>query len=61
MVRGVWTQRGGEPAEATAEEQALARRARELQKQAKKLQEEVDRSGLGADLKPVPEADSPGI
>jgi len=47
--------KGGEPAEATAEEQALARRARELQKQAKKLQEEVDRSGLGADLKPVPE------
>src|SRR5262249_7935684 len=37
------------------QEQALEQRARELQKQAKKLQDEVDRSGLGADLKPVPE------
>ena len=38
-----------------AEEAALERRARELEKQAKKLHEEVARSGLGADLKPVPE------
>src|SRR5262249_47251496 len=30
-------------------------RARELQKQAKQLQEEVERSGLGADMQPVPE------
>lgn len=37
------------------EEAALERKARDLQKQAKKLQEEVERSGLGADLKPVPE------
>jgi S-DNA-T family DNA segregation ATPase FtsK/SpoIIIE len=37
------------------EEAALDRRARELEKQAKKLQEEVARSGLGADLQPVPE------
>jgi S-DNA-T family DNA segregation ATPase FtsK/SpoIIIE len=36
------------------EEKALARRARELEHQARKLQEEVQRSGLGADLKPVP-------
>jgi S-DNA-T family DNA segregation ATPase FtsK/SpoIIIE len=36
------------------EEAALDRRARELEKQARKLQEEVARSGLGPDLKPVP-------
>ena len=36
-------------------ESALDRRARELEKQAKKLQEEVTRSGLGADMQPVPE------
>ena len=60
---------GAEPVTkgATAEEAALERKARDLQKQAKKLQEEVDRngdrapakagerSGLGADLQPVPE------
>jgi len=39
----------------SAEETALDRRARELEKQAKRLQEEVARSGLGADLQPVPE------
>ena len=37
------------------DEQALERRARELHQQAKKLQDEVARSGLGADMKPVPE------
>jgi S-DNA-T family DNA segregation ATPase FtsK/SpoIIIE len=40
------------------EELALERRARDLEKQAKKLQDEVaevTRSGLGADLQPVPE------
>ena len=47
-----------EPAAAepkSADETALERRARDLEKQAKKLQEEVQRSGLGADLQPVPE------
>jgi DNA segregation ATPase FtsK/SpoIIIE, S-DNA-T family len=39
----------------SAEEIDLERRARDLEKQAKKLQEEVSRSGLGADLQPVPE------
>jgi len=39
----------------TLEELALERRARDLEKQAKKLQDEVARSGLGADLQPVPE------
>lgn len=38
-----------------SEEAVLERKARDLQKQAKKLQEEVERSGIGADLKPVPE------
>ncbi len=39
----------------SAEEIDLERRARDLEKQAKKLQEEVSRSGLGADGLPVPE------
>ncbi len=54
-VRRVWERRVLAEAETSPEEQALERRARELQKQAKKLQEEVERSGLGADLQPVPE------
>ena len=47
-----------EAEEKSPEEIALERRARDLEKQAKKLQEEVaavNRSGLGADGKPVPE------
>ncbi len=50
---------------ATPEEQVLERKARDLQKQAKKLEDEVARtgaaavpnanSGLGADMKPIPE------
>jgi DNA segregation ATPase FtsK/SpoIIIE, S-DNA-T family len=39
----------------SADEAALERRAHELERQAKKLKEEVARSGLGADLQPVPE------
>jgi DNA segregation ATPase FtsK/SpoIIIE, S-DNA-T family len=64
-VRGVWARRFQfKPAEVvTPQEQALERRARELKKEAKKLQEQVDRStptppdrsGLGADMQPVPE------
>jgi S-DNA-T family DNA segregation ATPase FtsK/SpoIIIE len=60
---------GWEPAEKApaTEEAVLERKARDLQKQAKKLQEEVnrngdkvperapERSGIGADLQPVPE------
>ena len=57
---GDWIRRflNKEPAEAepeSADEIALDRRARELERQAKKLKEEVERSGLGADLQPVPE------
>jgi len=44
-----------EPEQKSAEDGALERRARELEKQAKKLQEEVARTGLGADMQPVPE------
>ncbi|HEV2436540.1 MAG TPA: DNA translocase FtsK [Verrucomicrobiae bacterium] len=43
------------PEPESAENSALERRARELEKQAKKLQEEVARTGLGADMQPVPE------
>ena len=39
----------------SGDEAALERRARDLERQAQKLQEEVARSGLGADMKPVPE------
>jgi len=53
-LRGLWDRKALPGAAAGPEEQALERRARDLQKQARKLQEEVDRSGLGADLQPVP-------
>jgi S-DNA-T family DNA segregation ATPase FtsK/SpoIIIE len=49
---------GKEPYEAepeSADEGVLEHRARDLEKQARKLQEEVQRSGLGADMLPVPE------
>jgi S-DNA-T family DNA segregation ATPase FtsK/SpoIIIE len=57
---GEWIRRflQKEPAAAepkSADETALERRARDLEKQARKLQEEVQRSGLGADMQPVPE------
>jgi S-DNA-T family DNA segregation ATPase FtsK/SpoIIIE len=43
-----------EAGDVSTEEVALERRARELSKQAKKLEEEVARTGLGADMRPVP-------
>jgi S-DNA-T family DNA segregation ATPase FtsK/SpoIIIE len=49
----IWSSRAT-PA-GTPQEEALERRARDLEKQKKQLEEEVARSGLGADLKPVPE------
>jgi S-DNA-T family DNA segregation ATPase FtsK/SpoIIIE len=57
---GVWIRALVKPKEAAAaekpeEETALDKRARELEKQAMKLQEEVEHSGLGADMQPVPE------
>ncbi|HWW00753.1 MAG TPA: DNA translocase FtsK [Candidatus Acidoferrum sp.] len=54
-VRRVWATRKAQEREATPEEAALERRARDLQKQKKQLEEAVARSGLGPDLKPVPE------
>lgn len=61
-IREWWHRRlddSGDLAALTAEERALEKRARELQKQAKKLQEqtpiEAVPSGIGQDLKPVPE------
>ena len=44
-----------EEPEISEDEKVLDRRKRELERQAKQLQEEVARSGLGADLQPVPE------
>jgi S-DNA-T family DNA segregation ATPase FtsK/SpoIIIE len=38
----------------TPEEKSLARRAKDLEKEARRLQEQMERSGLGADLQPVP-------
>src|SRR5207248_1479512 len=52
-LRGLWEAKAGRAM--TPDEAALERRARDLQKQAQKLQQQVDRSGLGADLQPVPE------
>ncbi|HTV62745.1 MAG TPA: DNA translocase FtsK 4TM domain-containing protein, partial [Verrucomicrobiae bacterium] len=45
----------GEAGVKTEEEKALEQRRRDLDERAKKLQEEVARSGLGADMQPVPE------
>ncbi len=55
-LRAIWARRAtaGAGIEVSPEEQVLERRARDLQKQAKKLQDEVERSGLGADMQPVP-------
>jgi len=53
-LRAIWGRRATAGADLPPEEQALERRARDLQKQARKLEEQVERSGLGADLQPVP-------
>jgi S-DNA-T family DNA segregation ATPase FtsK/SpoIIIE len=56
---GAWVRslRGAPAGEAAGvpDDQALERRARDLRKQARELQQQAERSGLGADLKPVPE------
>ena len=54
-VRGLWGEPSRRRRRRRTDEEALERRARELQKQARNLEEEVARSGLGADLQPVPE------
>jgi S-DNA-T family DNA segregation ATPase FtsK/SpoIIIE len=43
------------PVPVPGDEGALEKRARDLEKQAKQLQEQVAKSGLGADMQPVPE------
>jgi DNA segregation ATPase FtsK/SpoIIIE, S-DNA-T family len=43
------------PRRENPQEAVLERKARDLQKQAKQLQEAVERSGLGPDMQPVPE------
>jgi S-DNA-T family DNA segregation ATPase FtsK/SpoIIIE len=53
-VRALWGRRAAAPGEPASKEEALEQRARDLQKQAKKLQDEVERSGLGPDMQPVP-------
>ena len=54
-LRAFWRRRTDPTGGAKTEEEiALERRARELEKQARKLKEQVERSGLGADLQPVP-------
>jgi DNA segregation ATPase FtsK/SpoIIIE, S-DNA-T family len=60
-ARAAWinfrTKKRVEEEDWTPQEKALAKKARDLEKQAKKLQDETERerSGLGADLKPVPQ------
>ena len=54
-IRGFLEKESDEAEPESADEGALEHRARELERQAKKLQEEVARTGLGADLQPVPE------
>jgi S-DNA-T family DNA segregation ATPase FtsK/SpoIIIE len=53
-IRAIWSRRALAEGEPAADEEALEHRARDLQKQAKKLEDEVEHSGLGADMKPVP-------
>jgi DNA segregation ATPase FtsK/SpoIIIE, S-DNA-T family len=57
-IRSLFARVEKEPAELeglSPEEKALERRARELQKHAQKLQEQMANAGLGADLQPFPE------
>jgi DNA segregation ATPase FtsK/SpoIIIE, S-DNA-T family len=53
-LRSVFGRREAPAEGAPGDEQALDRRARDLQKQVSKLQEQAERSGLGPDMKPVP-------
>jgi len=53
-IRAIWN-RKAKVVELSPGEQILERKASDLKKKAKELEQEVARSGLGADLKPVPE------
>jgi hypothetical protein len=54
-LRAIWALRPGTPGPLPPEEQELEKRAEVLREQSRKLQEEMKRSGLGQDLRPVPE------
>jgi DNA segregation ATPase FtsK/SpoIIIE, S-DNA-T family len=53
-IRRLWGRRAAAGGGLTPEEAMLERRARELQKQVKKLEDEGEPSGLGQDMQPVP-------
>jgi S-DNA-T family DNA segregation ATPase FtsK/SpoIIIE len=53
-IRGLWSRKTVQ-AEFSPGEQVLSRKVSDLRKKEKELEQEVARSGLGADLKPVPE------
>jgi DNA segregation ATPase FtsK/SpoIIIE, S-DNA-T family len=53
-MNAIWAARNVAPIKSEREEN-LEKRAKDLEKRKKDLEEEVSRSGLGADLKPVPE------
>ncbi|MCX6890235.1 MAG: DNA translocase FtsK [Verrucomicrobia bacterium] len=52
-IRALWDRQAALDAKLPEDERALERRARDLKKEVSKLQEQSDRSGLGADMKPV--------
>jgi S-DNA-T family DNA segregation ATPase FtsK/SpoIIIE len=55
-VRGLWRRYWASPeGQLAAQERALQRREREVERETRRLQEEAKKSGLGADLQPVPE------
>ncbi len=53
-LRGITERKAAKEEEAPEPERVLERRASELRQERKKLEEQVERAGLGADLKPVP-------
>jgi DNA segregation ATPase FtsK/SpoIIIE, S-DNA-T family len=54
-LRSLWQRRMAAADALVLQEKALQRRAREVQREARKLEDEAVKSGLGPDLKPVPE------
>jgi DNA segregation ATPase FtsK/SpoIIIE, S-DNA-T family len=54
-LRSLWQRHLAATDALVLQEKALQRRTREVQKEARKLQEEAVKSGLGPDMKPVPE------
>jgi DNA segregation ATPase FtsK/SpoIIIE, S-DNA-T family len=54
-LRALWQRRLASSDALVLQEKLLQRRTREVQKEARKLEEEAIKSGLGPDMKPVPE------